>query len=219
MTQVPPDFYRELAEDAIHPMAAVGVDNRFVWVNSAFEGLLGYAMGELASMTWMEVTSQDDVGGDLASVKQVLEGKIQSYRMEKDYIHRRGFRVPVELIVRRFPRQTLESIMLFRVEAGPVKATRPELVAVQKEVEAVIADMKRRLDKYEQHHEVSVNVGDNWNDGDKTGRDKITNSDTAIRVLAGAFTAMVLIVAYLFYYVATLSTKTPPQPPSINATP
>lgn len=222
MHPIPADFFRELAEDAVHPMAAVGISNKFVWVNSAFEGLVGYAAAELEQKTWMDITFQDDVGGDLASVKLVLEGKVQSYRMEKDYVHKRGFRVPVELIVRRFPRQTLEPLMLFRVEAGPVKATRPELQAVQREFEEVVSALRKRIDKYdtERNERVNVNVGDKWRDGDKSGRDKTTNSDTTIKIIAGAFGVMVLIIAWLFYYVATTANRTTPTPPpTINGMP
>lgn len=203
-----PEFFREAWEDADHPMACVDAENQFVLVNSAFERLLGYSSAELEGKSWMEITAQRDVGGDLASVQAVIEGRADIYTMEKDYLHKRGRAIPVVLTVRRFPRASHLPLLYFSVEAPVSTITRPEMLSLERSLREEINKMAAQL----KSSGVNVNVGDNVG-GDKVGKDKISNSDSAIKLIAGALVAISLIVAWLFYYVATVANRTNPQPP------
>jgi len=210
---IPLGFWQELSQDVDYPLACVHKAGKFVWVNNAFERMLGYSSIELSTRTWMSISAHDDVGGDLASIEAVIAGKIQSYTMDKDCIHKRGFEVPVELTIRRFPSSVVEDLAYFRVEAAPAKATRPELQQMEASLKKVIHELQFRIEKQEQG--VRVHVGDDVG-GDKTGRDKVANSDLTIRYLAGALVFIALIVAWLFYYVATVHLHTPPEPPKVT---
>lgn len=189
-------------------MACIDQHNCFVLVNTAFERLLGYSSAELCGKTWMEFTDQHDVGGDLASVEALVDGRINSYTIEKDYIHKRGRRIPVVLTVRRFPRESHLPLLYLSKEAPVSTITRPEMLSLERELRAEIAKLSKRL-----KDGVHVNMGDKIG-GDKVGRDK--NSDAAIRLIAGALVAVSLIVAWLFYYVATVANHTDPKPPSVS---
>lgn len=190
-------------------MACVGPDNRFVLVNSAFERLLGYSSAELSGRTWMDVTVQGDVGGDLASVEAVIEGRIDTYSLEKDYLHKRGRAIPVQLTVRRYPRASHLPLLYFSVEAPVSTITRPEVLSLERDLREELKKLAHELQKG-----VNVNVGDNVG-GDKVGNDK--NSDSALKYMAGALVAIALVVAWLFYYVATVANRTTPSPPpSVN---
>lgn len=194
-------------------MACVDLNNKFVLVNSAFERLLGYSSAELVGKTWMEITVQRDVGGDLASVDAVVEGRADSYTLDKDYIHKRGGEIPVVLTVRRFPRASHLPLLYFSVEAPVSTITRPEMLSLERTLRNEIAKMGQKLQE-----KVSVNVGDNITNGDKVGRDK--NSDAAIKLIAGALVAIAFIVAWLFYYVATTTVRVAPHtPPTIPSNP
>lgn len=203
---IPWEFFREAWEDADHPMACVDRDNRFVLVNGAFERLLGYSSAELSGKTWMEITVQRDVGGDLASEEAVIDGRTDTYTLEKDYLHKRGRAVPVILTVRRYPRASHIPLVYFSIEAPVSTITRPEVISLERELRAEIGRLAKQL----QSTGVSVNVGDNVG-GDQVGRDK--NSDMAIKIIAGALVFVAMIVAWLFYYVATTANRTAPQPP------
>ena len=189
-------------------MGCVDPENRFVLVNTAFERLLGYSSVELAGRHWMEITSQRDVGGDLASHEAVIDGRIDTYSLEKDYLHKRGRVIPVQLTVRRYPRASHLPLVYFSVEAPVSTVTRPEVLSLER-------DLREQMTKlaHELHHGVNVNVGDNVG-GDKVGNDKSSNSDGAIKIIAGALVAISMIVAWLFYYVATVANRTEPKPPS-----
>lgn len=189
-------------------MACGGPDNRFVLVNSAFERLLGYSSAELNGRTWMDITVQRDVGGDLASVEAVIEGRIDAYSLEKDYLHKRGRAIPVQLTVRRYPRASHLPLLYFSVEAPVSTITRPEVLSLERDLREELKRLAQELQKG-----VNVNVGDNVG-GDKVGNDKSSNSDASIKVIAGALVAISMIVAWLFYYVATVANRAAPQPPN-----
>lgn len=220
-TEVPNGFWKELCEDADHPMACVGIDNKFIWVNYAFERLVGYSNTELYGISWVSITKQQNVGGDLASVQAVIDGKITEYSLSKDYIHKRGHLVPVELIVRKFPPSQVEPILCFMVESPMSKPTKTDLQKVEDNFSLVVNELREKLEKYENGFRIINNnenqMGDKWRDGDKTFGDKTTNSDKTIKILGIAFLGMVIAVAWLFYYVATSNKNiNPTPPPNIN---
>lgn len=217
MYEIPSGFWRALCQDVDHPLACVDKENRFTWVNTAFELLVGYSVTELQSKTWMDITVHNDIGGDLASVQAVLSGQISQYSMAKSYRHKRGNIIPIDLTVRRFPVSMLDDLLCFRVEAAPSKATRPELEEFEKHVLKLVSELRGKIEHNEHGiHITNMSDGNQYGDvgGDKIGGDK--NSDNAIKFIAGALIAMALVMAWLMYYVASVANKAPMQaPPSI----
>lgn len=80
-------------------MALVGLDGRWLRVNAALCEYIGYTEQELFSKTFQDITHPDDLDSDLHNVTQLLQGKIQSYQMEKRYFHKLGHIVWVLLSV------------------------------------------------------------------------------------------------------------------------
>jgi diguanylate cyclase (GGDEF)-like protein/PAS domain S-box-containing protein len=77
-------------EEAPIGMALVGVDGAFLRVNRALAELVGYEPDELLDLTFQNITHPDDLEADLQLVREVLEGKRRTYRMEKRYIRSDG---------------------------------------------------------------------------------------------------------------------------------
>lgn len=71
-------------------MAFVGLDGKWLKVNPAIPGMLGYTEAELLATTFQDITHPDDLDLDLSFVKKMLEGVIQTYQMEKRYFHKTG---------------------------------------------------------------------------------------------------------------------------------
>jgi len=88
-------------------MALVAPDGRFLKVNRAVCEMLGYPVEELLALTFQDITHREDLEADLAQVRRLLDGTIESYRLEKRYLHRQGRQVWVLL-----------SVSLVRDEAG-----------------------------------------------------------------------------------------------------
>jgi PAS domain S-box-containing protein len=71
-------------------MALVSLNGRWLKVNQALCDSIGYSAEELSCKTFQDVTHPDDIEADLANVRQLLDGEISSYKMEKRYFHKEG---------------------------------------------------------------------------------------------------------------------------------
>jgi PAS domain S-box-containing protein len=89
--------FRAMFDEAPVGVAYNTMNGRFVYANKAFCLMLGYSAKELEQRTWQEVTHPDDVSGDLAAGRQVLDGKQSYYTMDKRYVRKDGTTVWVSL--------------------------------------------------------------------------------------------------------------------------
>ena len=70
--------------------ALVGLDERWLEVNPAFQDLSGYSAAELKTMTIQDLIHPEDRGIDRRLIRQLLVGQIPSYQIEKRHIHKLG---------------------------------------------------------------------------------------------------------------------------------
>ncbi|HEX3728398.1 MAG TPA: ATP-binding protein, partial [Opitutaceae bacterium] len=91
--------FRSAFEDAGIGMALVRLDGRFLRVNRALCGIVGYGEAELLATDFQGITHADDLEKDLGLVHDLIGGKVDTYRLEKRYIHRAGHVVWVTLTV------------------------------------------------------------------------------------------------------------------------
>jgi diguanylate cyclase (GGDEF)-like protein/PAS domain S-box-containing protein len=82
--------FRSAFEDAPIGMALVAPDGRWLRVNRALCGMIGYTPDELLATDFQTITHPDDLYADLDLVRQVLSGELATYQMEKRYFHKRG---------------------------------------------------------------------------------------------------------------------------------
>ncbi len=80
-------------------MAVVDLEGRFMLVNRSYCQIMGYAEEELLALTFQDITHPDDLERDLAETHRVLIGEIDSFEMEKRYVHKDGHPVWVLLSV------------------------------------------------------------------------------------------------------------------------
>lgn len=59
-------------------------------VNDQLCELLGYSRDEMADLTWGLLTHPDDLAADLAQLRRVLAGEIDSYSLEKRFLRKGG---------------------------------------------------------------------------------------------------------------------------------
>ena len=77
-------------EEAPIGMALVGLDGRFLRVNRSLPEIVGYDTEHLLALTFQEITHPDDLETDLELLRQLVDGDLRSYRMEKRYIRADG---------------------------------------------------------------------------------------------------------------------------------
>lgn len=84
------DRFRSAFHSAAVGMALVGLDGQWLQVNRSLCTILGYSEAEMLTKTFGEMTHPDDLDGSLQCYHQALLGKIESYQLEKRYIHKLG---------------------------------------------------------------------------------------------------------------------------------
>jgi PAS domain S-box-containing protein len=91
--------FRATFEQAAVGIAHVALDGRWLRVNQKLCEILGYSTAELAELTFQDITHPDDLEADLAYLRQLLAGEIQTYSIEKRYFRKSGEAVWIELTV------------------------------------------------------------------------------------------------------------------------
>ena len=82
--------FRCAFEFAAVGMALVAPDGRWLRVNQALCRIVGYPAEELLQIDFQTITHPDDLDADMAYVRQMLDGTLAHYEMEKRYFHKEG---------------------------------------------------------------------------------------------------------------------------------
>ena len=93
------DRFSRAFENAAIGMAIVSLKGKWLRINNSISKMLGYTSSELRKLTFQDITHPDDLNKDLNLLHEMLEGKIESYQMEKRYFHKNGHLVWVILAV------------------------------------------------------------------------------------------------------------------------
>ena len=91
--------FRATFEQAAVGIALVAPDGRWGQVNHRLCEIVGYSQDELLARTFQDITHPDDLDTDIASMRQMLAGEIETYSMEKRYLHKGGAIVWINLTV------------------------------------------------------------------------------------------------------------------------
>ncbi len=84
------DLFAESFEHAVIGIAFVARDGCIVRANAALCRILGYDADELSEIGWQSITLPEDLAGEMELVQQLFSGEINSYDIEKRYVHKRG---------------------------------------------------------------------------------------------------------------------------------
>jgi two-component system, sensor histidine kinase and response regulator len=130
--------FRETFDEAPIGMALVGPNGRWLEVNRALCHIVGYSESELLALTLQDISHPDDLETDLDKLRRVLTGEIQTYQMEKRYLHKDGHFIWVKL-----------SVSLVRDEHGtPLHfVSHIEDITRAKAAESALREGRRLLDE------------------------------------------------------------------------
>jgi PAS domain S-box-containing protein len=70
--------------------AIVAPDGSFLRVNRVLCEIVGCTEAEMLTLTFQDITHAEDLDLDLANVQKMLRHEIETYQMEKRYLHKGG---------------------------------------------------------------------------------------------------------------------------------
>lgn len=81
---------------AVHGMALISLDGRFIRVNDALCSRLGYPENELLNTTIMQIVHKDDLKITISLLKEILDGIRETVQLEERYVCKDGSIVPIQ---------------------------------------------------------------------------------------------------------------------------
>ncbi len=82
-------------------MALVGLDGRWMQVNTSLCESLGYSKEELLKLSFKEITHTEDLEKGMDEMYDLIKGKKESFQLNKRYIHKKGHAIHAFLTVTR----------------------------------------------------------------------------------------------------------------------
>jgi PAS domain S-box-containing protein len=82
--------FRATFEQAAVGIAHVSPEGSFLRINQRFCDIVGYSQKEMLEGAFQDITRPDDLELDLDNVNKLLEGELETYSMEKRYLHKNG---------------------------------------------------------------------------------------------------------------------------------
>lgn len=80
-------------------MAVLDPDGSWLEVNDALCGIVGYTREELLALNFRDISHPDDIGVDRDDIRRLRAGEIESYQVDKRYLHKNGSVVWIQLNV------------------------------------------------------------------------------------------------------------------------
>ena len=139
--------FRSAFDYAAIGMALISPTGKFIKVNSSLCQLLGYQADELLQKGFQDITHAEDLDADLEFTQQMLAGEIETYQMEKRYIHQSDRLVWVQLSV-SLVRDKTEKPLYFISQIQDISDRRNakrELQQLNTELEARVAQRTTEL--------------------------------------------------------------------------
>ncbi len=82
--------FLDIIDQAAVGIAQLSLDGQFLWTNSGFGKIVGYADSELLQMSFQDLTYAEDVGPSLELCQALINGLIPKFSKEKRYVHKDG---------------------------------------------------------------------------------------------------------------------------------
>jgi PAS domain S-box-containing protein len=84
------ELWRAFFENTSVGITIADLEGRFVATNSAYQRMLGYSEGELAKLSYMEITVEEDRNANLQLLAELAAGVGHSMQLEKRYRRKDG---------------------------------------------------------------------------------------------------------------------------------
>jgi two-component system sensor histidine kinase/response regulator len=143
--------YRAIFESAAIGIVLTGIDGIPFKVNAAHQTILGYSETELCQMKFPQYTHPNDIALDMALNQEVMQGKRDTYQLEKRYFRKNGDLIWARLTVSavRDPEGQVQFTIAMVEDITAQKRAQEELSAANAEMRALFAAMDELIFIYD----------------------------------------------------------------------
>lgn len=144
---------RALIDEAPMGVAHLSMGGAFVYANRSFCTLVGYSSDELRRRTWQDTTHPEDVPAELELSRQVLDGKLPNYTLDKRFLHKNGSAVWVQQFGNFVPGDSGTPVQRVVIVTDITQRKSAEVsmrahVAELKALKSALEDADRRKDEF-----------------------------------------------------------------------
>ena len=82
------ELFRQTFEFAPNGMALISLEGKWLQVNQQVCAMLGYTKEELSEITFQDITHPEDLDLDMKLLEALVQGRTESYQMEKRYFNK-----------------------------------------------------------------------------------------------------------------------------------
>lgn len=139
--------FRSIFERSALGIALVAPDGGWISVNQSLCDIVGYSQAELLGLTFQDITHPQDLETDLSLMKQLVEGQIDHYQLEKRYFRKTGEVVWINLSVTKqlAVNGELEYYISFIKDIHARKEAEASLAALRRDLEQRVDERTREL--------------------------------------------------------------------------
>jgi PAS domain S-box-containing protein len=129
-------------------MAVTSPDKGWIHVNKRMSEILGRSLEEIKATVWADLTHSEDLVEDVRQFEELLAGKINSYSMEKRYLHKNGNIIYTNLFVSclRNEKGVVQHILTHVEDISERKKTELELEKYRYRLEEQVAERTKALE-------------------------------------------------------------------------
>jgi PAS domain S-box-containing protein len=80
--------FRQAFDFASIGIAIISIEGKWLKINKSVSDILGYTQEDLADKTFVDITFAEDIQSSLESVGRLLKGEMETFKIEKRYVHK-----------------------------------------------------------------------------------------------------------------------------------
>ena len=152
--------FRSVFDNAAVGISLAALDGKHLAVNQSLCQMLGYTENELQVLTFHEITHPEDLEIDLYHHQKLLDNEIDSFHIEKRFLHKNGqfiWGLMSVSIVQDPQNQPMYDIALIQ-NINELKTTQQELSKLNQELEIRIQQRTADLAESEKHTQEILNA-------------------------------------------------------------
>jgi PAS domain S-box-containing protein len=113
--------FRNIFDYSASAMVVANKNKKIIQVNKKAQQLFGYSAEQLYQKTYLDLTYYEDVESSQQLIKQLISGEVETIRLDKRYLHRKGRIIWADV-----------SVSVFRNKHGKVELLIAQLIDITK---------------------------------------------------------------------------------------